>query len=212
MTPLTAVGLSRMDFGLDKLVEMIEERFGRFAGTVVLAAIGIAALAFAVHAVFSYLLVPAVRYAPTILGSFGIAWGRMSLADAIYAVTQTFIGVLAGLMFFAVSRVLYMRHVRKIQADLNKSLYEVKSISEDCRAFTEKNHAGLHAHAEDLARECDELVQAALSKANAILAEAAERIGEAAPPPLTLEDIGARLTRQRDLTAAAAEKMKLPVD
>jgi hypothetical protein len=199
-----------MDLGLDKLVEMIQERFGRRVGTIVLASIAVAAFATAIHAVFSYLIVPSIRYAPSVLGTFGIAWGKMSFADGIYALTQAFIGALAAIIFLAVSRVFYARHIRKVEANLRRSLNEVQSIAEDCRVFTDKNHAGLHAHADSLAQECDELVQNALAKANALLAEAHERIGEPSPPPLTLEAIGPRLARQKEAAASAAEKMKLP--
>lgn len=199
-----------MDFGLDKLVEMIEQRFGRLAGTVVLAAVGVAAFAFAIHAVFSYLIVPAFRYAPTIFGSLGVAWARMSLADGIHAALQLLIGTLAAIVFVAVSRVFQTRHVKKIQAGMRQSARDLESLAEDCRAFTEKNHAGLDAHAHTLAQQCDELVQNALAQANALMAEAAERMGEAAPRPITIEDIGPRLAQQKEEAAAAAAKMRLP--
>ncbi len=97
-----------------------------------------------------------------------------------------------------------------MQAILKQSSQEVESIAEDCRSFTDKNHAELHAHAEALAQQCDEFVQRALEKANALLAEAAERMGEKAPAPMTLEDIAPRLARQREVAEDAAERMKLP--
>lgn len=197
---LAKVTGQRMDFGLDKLVELIEERFGRLAGTVVLAAIALSALAFAVHAVFAYLVVPTLRYAPSALGQFGIAWTRMTLADTIYAGVQGFIGLIAALVFFAVSRILYSRHVKKVQDGLRRSLQEVESITENCRAFTERNHAGLHAHALELEAACDELIQNTLAQANAMLADAAKRAGEPAPAPLSVQRIGPKLAAMRDTT------------
>jgi hypothetical protein len=201
-----------MDFGLDKLVEMIEERFGRLAGTVVLAAIGVAALAFAVHAVFSFLLVPAVRYAPTVLGSVGIALGRMSIADAIYAGIETLIGMLAGLVFFGVSRLMYIRFHKRALATTEEILRETKDTIENCKAFTDRNHAKLDAHADTLMKACDQLVEDALLQANALLAEAAARAGEPPPAPLTIGGIGSRVAREKELAKAASEKMKLIAD
>jgi hypothetical protein len=64
----------------------------------------VAAFAFAIHAVFSYLIVPAFRYAPTIFASLGVAWAQMSLADGIHAALQLLIGTLAAIVFIAVKR------------------------------------------------------------------------------------------------------------
>jgi hypothetical protein len=51
-----------MDFGLDKLIEMIEERFGKTASTAVLFAVMGGAFAWGVHAFFEFLVVPTATY------------------------------------------------------------------------------------------------------------------------------------------------------
>ena len=51
-----------MDFGLDKLVEMIEERFGRRAGTAMLFLVCLGVIALAVHSFVTLLVLPTVRW------------------------------------------------------------------------------------------------------------------------------------------------------
>lgn len=61
--------ITAMDLGLDKLIEMIEQRFGKAAATAVLFAITIGALGWGVHSFAENLVLPIVAHG----GQF-IAW------------------------------------------------------------------------------------------------------------------------------------------
>jgi hypothetical protein len=174
-----------MDFGLDKLVEMLEERFGRVAGTIVLAAIGIAAIAFALHAVFQYLVMPIAKYAPDVLGAFNIAVRRMTLADAINAGLQIAIGALAGIVAVAV----YSLLTKRLTKNVRRALREAHDIVDDCRAYSDKNHDLLDKHLEQVRSESDKMVEHAVAAANQIIWAAQDRAGSPRSEPLSLKSL-----------------------
>ena len=163
-----------MDFGLDKLIEMIEERFGRRVGTVVLAAVGIGAFSFAVHAFFAYLVFPAIKYAPEILGNFGNATQRLTVADAIYGAIQISMGLLGVAVFLAVSARVRRWHRRETA----KVLAQTHEIITDCEAYTERNHAKLEAMSKHIEKELAEMVAQAREDAIAIIQNAEKRAAE----------------------------------
>ena len=136
-----------MDFGLDKLVEMIEERFGRFWGTVVLLALMLAAFAIAIHAVFGYLILPIFREGPPLLSQVIPAFKRLTLTDALYVALEIGIGLIGGLVFFAVSPLVTRRiraSAKNIIQEAQSAVNEARATAADCEAHSEKNHAEIN--------------------------------------------------------------------
>jgi len=128
-----------MDFGLDKLIELIEERFGRLAGTVVLAAIGIGAFSFAVYAFLNYLIVPLLRFVPPTRSVQGTA-------DFLYGAMTVLFGLAAALVFLVVAAVIQ----RRIQREILGDMADVQEIIRDCKAFISNSHTKIQREMKQL--------------------------------------------------------------
>ena len=103
-------GMRRMDLGLDQLLEMFEERFGRRATTILIALISAAVAAWSLHAIVEFIIAPTVAYIGgftlpppdraehlTLLtlwligGFYGLAWGWTygEMRTRVRTLTQT---------------------------------------------------------------------------------------------------------------------------
>jgi cell division septum initiation protein DivIVA len=137
---------------------------------VVLAALGIAAFAFAIHALFSYLIIPTIKYMPNVLGQFGIAFKRLTLADAASAALQIGIGLLGAVVFLGITRVFGQRW----HAHAKKTAAEMESLVADCKAFTDKNHEDLYKVLAETKLEGEQFLAATRVTADEMMAQAKE--------------------------------------
>jgi len=87
--PRVVLGMSQgtggMDFGVDRLIEMFEERFGKLPATALLALIGLAAAGWAIHSIAVFIVAPSWHVGLAIFG-----WVQSVRFPEIHAPTHLF--------------------------------------------------------------------------------------------------------------------------
>lgn len=127
LNPLNFAGAS-MDFGLDKLVEMIEERFGRWAANGLLLIVGLGAAAFGIHAFVSYLLVPVST--ALLKGYAYIQFGHYSVSP--YEFKQLAARFIAGLIGSVASGfILFVVYALIARRPLRRDLKELEFLKKE---------------------------------------------------------------------------------
>jgi hypothetical protein len=119
--------------GLDRLIEMLEKRFGKFWADTLLVIVVFGAAALGIHAVFSYLLVPAVRIASDVIAA--VRGGPLKI-DKVSAIT---LGIQIVLYFgLAAAFNIYFRRARKNwQERARQDALGLKTILEDAKSYLE---------------------------------------------------------------------------
>ena len=80
-----------MDLGIDRLIEMFEERFGKRTATLLLAVIGLGAVGWAVHSIYENILSPLLPF----LISSGMWAAHIHVPPPIYSARKVVIGLVA---------------------------------------------------------------------------------------------------------------------
>ena len=79
-----------MDFGIDRLIEMFEARFGKWAGTGLLFIVALGAVAVSLHAFFTFLVTPLIAFGASVVDYFRSGHGLLVPA-ALWKVALSFI-------------------------------------------------------------------------------------------------------------------------
>ncbi len=109
-----ALEVPTMDFGLDRIIEMIEDRFGRWAGTGLLLIVALGAAAISAHAVVTYLIRPAIVYGQQIWAFFAGGSAQFSKADLWRILVGGFLGGAAGVIGWGLFLILIVMILRRL--------------------------------------------------------------------------------------------------
>jgi|GEM_PF-6835783 len=102
-----------MDLGIDRLVNMIEERFGRTASTVLLLTVFLAVFSWCVSTTYSHLIYPVVNF---IGGNYQLD------RDMIFsAAVSVFIVSLAAMVYFIALELMARRLAAKVSKRRNST-------------------------------------------------------------------------------------------
>lgn len=174
LNPLIHLGIG-MDFGIDRLIEMIEQRIGRLAANAVLYVLTFAVLAWGIKTVGSF-AVSVISYGNALWLFFrGAKAPQFTASDAILvSINVALFGVLL-VLYFAGLAVIQRRTRRKLtllvdeakadalaalaesQKEADAILLRTRDMVTACQAFTESNHTKLHEAADDVQRLLDQL-------------------------------------------------------
>lgn len=127
-----------MDLGLDKLIEMFEERFGRRASTCLLFLIAVGVAAFSLHAIFAYFVRPAIVLAKDTVDYFNGAPLAPTKEQVAYFVIQAGGTLLVFCLCYAVISVLLHRACRSADR-LHKKLSTTIEHWNDVQKQLEEN-------------------------------------------------------------------------
>src|SRR5262249_14709541 len=99
------IGVRFMDSGIDRIVEMIEQRFGKWAANGLLLIVGLGAAGFALHAIYLYLIIPF---------SDGISIGTQYVSGrplifTLEVIFKIAFGVVTGLVAWSIFRIFTKR-------------------------------------------------------------------------------------------------------
>lgn len=127
-----------MDLGVDRLIEMFEERFGRRASNVLLFFLGLGALAWGIHAFVILLILPGAKVVGAILDYFkGQQFHLPSIAPAwVPLITNILSALVVGLIYMAVAGALVYRYRREAERETIKHLNELNEIEKRSKAAT----------------------------------------------------------------------------
>ena len=131
-----------MDLGIDRLVEMFEERFGRTAGTAVLALIGLAVIGLTLKTIYETILLPLANLAAS-------AWASLSIVKPIALPSSAefwanlALGVITGALLMVVIRYLLMAR-RRLEASLQAIRYKLATLEYEKRTVEQERDALHH--------------------------------------------------------------------
>jgi hypothetical protein len=127
-----------MDVGIDRLIEMFEERFGRRAATALLFLIGLGVVALAIHSFVTLLVLPTVRWSQPIwrwlLGG-PVALPVISNQDFLRAVAA---GIATSFAFLMVYYVIGKAIAGRFQRKADATMAEIKRADQELRAMLEE--------------------------------------------------------------------------
>jgi hypothetical protein len=166
-----------VDLGLDRLIEMIEQRVGKPAATAVLYAVTAGAFAWGIHALFAYLILPVATHGADVLSYVRSATPRQLTEVWAQAVIGGALGLLVFLAGLKVIEKRFKRKANEITGALRGQLIDARSILSDCRTFTTENHRGLQEASAKLKQDME------CAKEALVILKALERADAAENPP-----------------------------
>jgi len=143
-----------MDFGIDRLIDMIEQRIGKRTATAVLYVLTVSILIFGLKTIGSF-LIRAFTYLRGLYFYFhGAALPRITPDQALSLLFDiVWVTIIWGI---GCGGLLLIR--RRIMRGTTEMLRNAELTVADCKEFTDKNHASLHEMLERLDHQREELV------------------------------------------------------
>jgi hypothetical protein len=133
-----------MDFGIDRIIEMFEDRFGRRAGTGLLFIVALGAVALSLHAFFTYLVLPLVSFGTAAYQSFAIGTGAVMTAG-VWTILKnlggTVVAALLSMIATITSGLLLLKTTR-----------DVKPLFKQLRGIEREVEIGLKVYTEAVAK------------------------------------------------------------
>lgn len=131
-----------MDLGIDRLVEMFEERFGRRAGTAILALIGLAVVGLTLKTIYETMLLPLANVIASTWMSVS-AMKTISLPSPTEIIAQAAIVILSvGLFVLSVRKLVGIR--RRIDSSFRALHARLAALEYDKRTTEQERDALRH--------------------------------------------------------------------
>lgn len=168
-----------MDFGIDRLIEMIEQRISRPVANAVLYVLTFAVLAWGIRTVGAVAIAAFTYIRALLLYFHGAKAPHLTPSDVLGLLWETVFLTLLLMVFFA--GMLVIR--RRINKGLKATFIELENIVEDCKAFADKTRADLHADTEKFRVEALQMVEMASTTADKIVVDLEAQIKSGTPSP-----------------------------
>lgn len=131
-----------MDFGIDRLIEMLEERFGRFPSTVLLALVCVAAVGLALKTIYGTILLPVASVIAAVWAAIS-AMKPVSIPHPVEFWAAVFLAALVSWgAIFGVHRFLESR--KRIEASFQAIRNRLANLEYDKRTVEQERDALQH--------------------------------------------------------------------
>ena len=148
-----------MDFGIDRLIEMIEQRISRLVANLVLYVLTGAVLVFGIKAIAEFAIAASTHARDLVLYFRGAKAPQITPSDALGLLFYAALIVVLWMVCIAGLAVIRRRFQKRLKTatmearevlsetenEARRILNDTAAIVAECRAFTEQNHAHLKA-------------------------------------------------------------------
>lgn len=175
LAPIIELGV-RMDFGLDRLIEMIEERIGRPAANAVLYVLTFSVLAWGLKTLGSF-CISVFTYAQGLFLYFrGAKAPKFTSSDALHLLYDLAIFAVLWIVFVSAMTILRRHYQKKIDAHAAKTSAELKEIIADARAAVTESENQARAKLDEIVSAYDAHIERNRDEARVELEESRQAI------------------------------------
>lgn len=128
-----------MDLGIDRLIEMFEQRFGRPLSTVLLALVGLGVAGLALHSIYDTILVPLANLIVA-AKSYLAGLKTISLPSTATIIAQVAVGFIAGVTL-AITVAVMVRTRKRIDKSVLAIRHRVSELEFENRTLRQEQDA-----------------------------------------------------------------------
>jgi hypothetical protein len=155
--------------GLDRLIEMLEKRFGKFWADALLVTAVVGAAAWGIHALFAYLIRPAIGLGADVLTA--LHGGHINRTDAVITAVEMALYITLAIVFN-----IYIQIVRKRANErVRKDAEELASIVAESKVFVHEQSVQINTKFEAKRLEILAFLDKAIERINQMDADSTRR-------------------------------------